>query len=76
MSLPCLALWTIPQSSARHDPFPNLLGIARGIYVTVAERRVVVLHVFAKGNRCNGRNFAGYSFSSRGNTHGPMTSLR
>ena len=26
-------------------------GIARGIYVTAAERRVVVLHVFAKKSR-------------------------
>ena len=26
-------------------------GITRGIYVTVAERRVVVLHVFAKKSR-------------------------
>ena len=26
-------------------------GIARGIYVTAAERRVVVLHVFAKRSR-------------------------
>ncbi len=26
-------------------------GIARGIYVTLAERRVVVLHVFAKKSR-------------------------
>ena len=26
-------------------------GIARGIYVTLAERRVVILHVFAKKSR-------------------------
>ena len=26
-------------------------GIARGIYVTAAERRIVVLHVFAKKSR-------------------------
>ena len=26
-------------------------GIARGIYVTVAEKRVVILHVFAKKSR-------------------------
>ena len=34
-----------------HPALPRYAGSARGIYVTAAERRVVVLHVFAKKSR-------------------------
>ena len=51
------AAWVLPQAVKHLDGKLWELrvradeGIARGIYVTVAERRVVVLHVFVKKTR-------------------------